>query len=72
MSLKHQHDLVGFKLRIFRSYRITGRGEGGGGGQGCNETLCTISIRMVHAYPQQTPGLVEAYLEPYHLNFLGK
>ena len=25
---------------------------------------------MVHAYPQQTPGLVEAYLEPYHLNFL--
>lgn len=65
MSLKHQHDLVGFKLRIFRSYRITGR-------QGCNETLSTISIRMVHAYPQQTPGLVEAYLEPYHLNFLGK
>ena len=66
MFLKHQHDLVVFNLRIFRSYRITeGRKGGGGGGQGCNEILSTISIRMVHAYPQQTPGLVEAYLEPY-------
>ena len=71
MFLKHQHDLVVFKLRIFRSYRITGRKEGGRGGQGSDETS-TISIRMVHAYPQQTPGLVEAYLEPYHLTFLGK
>ena len=33
MFLKHQHDLVVFNLRIFRSYRITEGRKGGGGGK---------------------------------------
>ena len=38
--------------------------------QGRNDTLPTISIRMVHAYLQQAVELAEAYFGPYQTTMI--